>query len=345
MEKGCNIRDVAKKANVSPGTVSRVLNNRMGKTRVSEKTKMLIIQCAKKMDYQPNINAQRMFSKRSMVIGLVVPSFLDIQQSAFEDNHIINILCGIEQVLSSQNYKLMILFKDKKFEENREHVSLFQSKQVDGLLIWGARRHEFFWNKLREIHYPHIFISTYPDKLKDDKYVFSADYAAAGYDIMGHLLKQKHAKILWGKSTDNSSVNVELNKGFRQACHDKKCNFETVLSEISCEYSPIAGYQLMERVQKNKDKKNTAILFTSNEAASGALEYCTKHRLRVPEDVAIAACDSSAQRNSLSKITCPTIDDILLGSTAVEGLLAQIGKRELPVNNRIRTTLHMGSTA
>jgi len=343
--KGCNIRDVAEKANVSPGTVSRVLNNRMGVMRVSDATKKLIVQCAKELDYQPNINARRLFSKRSRVIGLVIPSFREIGKNAFEDRHIINLLSGIESVLSARKYKLMILFKDREFIESGEHLSLFGSKQIDGLLVWGAYWHELFWNELADKNYPHIFITTYPDQLKDEKLVFSADYGAAGYDTMRHLLTRGYDNILWIKPADDSSIYFELNMGFNKAFKDEKRSREKILSETACDYSPASGYKLMERLQKDAKRKYSALLFTSRETADGAVDYCMRHGLRMPEDIAVAACDSTDQRDRPRQITCSWVDDLLLGSTAVEALLALIEKKELPVNHRIRTSLLTGDTA
>lgn len=342
MEKSCNIREVARKAGVSPGTVSRVLNNRMGNMQVSDATRKLIFQCAKELDYQPNVNARRLFSKRSGILGLVVPSFLEIHANVFEDRHIINLINGIEQALSVRKYKLMILFKDKEFIDSGEYLSLFRSKQLDGLLIWGAYRHESFWNELDEKKYPHVFITTYPDEVPDKKNIFTADYTVAGYDIMHYLLKKDYGCILWAKPQDDSSVYDGLKTGIEKAIGKNKKQVK--FDEMPCDYSLMSGYELMGKLHKD-GFDYSVILFTSREAASGAMDYCSKHGIRVPEDIAIAACDSASQHAAANRITTSAVDDILLGTNAVEGLIASIENRPCSVLNRIKTVFLPGDTA
>ena len=63
-KKRCNIRDLAKAAGLSAGTVSRILNNRPGDMKIPETTRARVVELARKMEYVPNIHAQRLFSKR-----------------------------------------------------------------------------------------------------------------------------------------------------------------------------------------------------------------------------------------------------------------------------------------
>ena len=342
MEKGCNIREVAKKAGVSPGTVSRVLNNRMGKMQVSDVTRKLIFQCAEDLDYQPNINARRLFSNRSGVLGFVIPSFREVHKNVFGDIHIINLLNGIEEVLAVRKYKLMILFKDREFIDSHDYLSLFRSKQVDGLLIWGSHRSETFWNELSERNYPHVFVTTYPDGLQRMDSVFAADYTGAGYDIMNYLLKKKYRNILWAKPQDDTSISSEIKAGIDKSLRENPglCQFR----EIPCPYSQLAGFELMEKIHRTR-LDFSVVLFTSHEAATGAMDYCVKHGIRVPEEIAVAACDSPASNGALTRITAPAVDDCLLGINAVEALVASIENRECRQCHRARMVLNPGDTA
>lgn len=344
MEKGCNIRDVAKKAGVSPGTVSRVLNNRMGRMQVSEATRALILRCAKELDYQPNINARRLFSKQSRVVGLVIPSIREIHGNIFADRHIMDLLCGIEQVLALRKYKLLLLFKDRDFIESEEYLSLYRGKQIDGLLIWGSHRSERFWKELEKRNYPHVFITTCPDGLATQSHVYSADYASAAYDVMRYLLRKKHRRILWAEPVPDSSLRLELTEGFRRAFQETGCSMKKVLSEVVCGYSPEDGYNLMEEL--GEDRTNySAILFSSCNSALGALDYCAKFGIRVPLETAIAACDNNDTGNVRAKITCACCDDILLGKLAAEALIAGIEGKALPGNRKVKTVFLPGDTA
>ncbi|MBO7742539.1 MAG: LacI family DNA-binding transcriptional regulator, partial [Victivallales bacterium] len=71
--KNCTIRDLAKYVGMSTCTVSKVLNDREGKLRIAPETRRIIQEAARKLHYAPNVNAQRLFRKRSNVIGFLVP--------------------------------------------------------------------------------------------------------------------------------------------------------------------------------------------------------------------------------------------------------------------------------
>jgi len=343
MEKGCSIRDLAQAVGVSPGTVSRVLNDRMGNMQVSQDTRKRIFQYAKEMDYQPNINARRLFSKQSRVLGLVIPSFREIHTNALENTHVVNMISGIEQVLFERKYKLMMLFKDREFIESEEYLTLFRSKQLDGLLIWGAYRQETFWNELAMKKYPHVFLTTHPDGIADPGLVFSADYALSGYNIMRYLLEKGYRSIHWGKPESRSTIGAELEAGFQTAFRESGLDMEKILTSENCGYDSASGVSVIEMLKKTKSDVS-AVLFTSRASAMGAYEYCIHNNIRVPEDIAIAACDSSLRENSI-RITCSREDDFKLGHNAVEALINKIENKKSEIEHKIPTMLIPGETA
>ena len=70
----CSIRDVAEQAGVAPGTVSRILSSRPNDIRVSAATRRRVIETARRLNYAPNINVRRLFSRHTGIIGLLTPS-------------------------------------------------------------------------------------------------------------------------------------------------------------------------------------------------------------------------------------------------------------------------------
>ena len=133
MPENVNMRDVARAAGVSPGTVSRVLSNRMGRTRVSVATRQKILDAVRTLDYVPNINARRLFSNRSGVFGLVLPRFDFPMRRMFEDQHLMRILAGIEETISPEGYRVLLIFADRDFVSGKEYLNIFRSKQLDGV--------------------------------------------------------------------------------------------------------------------------------------------------------------------------------------------------------------------
>ena len=167
MPENVNMRDVARAAGVSPGTVSRVLSNRMGRTRVSAATRQKILDAVRTLDYVPNINARRLFSNRSGVFGLVLPRFDFPMRRMFEDQHLMRILAGIEETISPEGYRVLLIFADRDFVSGKEYLNIFRSKQLDGVFIWGAASADRFYAELGEHGYPHVFITTRPARPYD----------------------------------------------------------------------------------------------------------------------------------------------------------------------------------
>lgn len=100
-KKRSNIRDLAKAAGLSAGTVSRILNNRPGDMKIPETTRARVVELARKMEYVPNIHAQRLFSKRSGVIGLIIPSAERNGSPVFGCTHLSHVLAGMERELDA----------------------------------------------------------------------------------------------------------------------------------------------------------------------------------------------------------------------------------------------------
>ena len=73
------------------------------------------------------------------------------------------ILAGIEETISPEGYRVLLIFADRDFVSGKEYLNIFRSKQLDGVLIWGAASADRFYAELGEHGYPHVFITTRPD--------------------------------------------------------------------------------------------------------------------------------------------------------------------------------------
>lgn len=118
------IVDVAKKAGVSPTTVSRIINNRGS---ISEKTRKKVMRIMKEMNYQPNIMARSLQMKKSGIIGLIVP---------YLDHPFFSRLTeSIENACYKNGYKLLICTSENNAEKEREMAMMLSANRVDGILV------------------------------------------------------------------------------------------------------------------------------------------------------------------------------------------------------------------
>ncbi|MGL4373779.1 MAG: LacI family DNA-binding transcriptional regulator, partial [Turicibacter sp.] len=117
-----NIKDVAKLANVSVATVSRVINS---KGYVNEHTKELVMQAIEELHYVPNEIARSLYRKSSKIIGVIIP---DLSNEFFND-----MISGMEEVILQNGYKTMLCTSKESIEREKEYLQIFATNKIDGL--------------------------------------------------------------------------------------------------------------------------------------------------------------------------------------------------------------------
>ena len=118
------IKDVAEAAGVCVATVSRIMNNRGS---ISEKTRRKVLQAMKELDYHPNEMARSLQTRRTHIIGLVMP---------YLDHPFFSRLAeSVETACYKLGYKLMLCTSGNQEEKEREMVSMLRANKVDGILV------------------------------------------------------------------------------------------------------------------------------------------------------------------------------------------------------------------
>ena len=201
----CSIRDLAEYVNVSPSTVSRVLNNKKSNVSITEATRRKIMKAAKKLNYTPNIHAKRLFGDKTNIIGLLVPSYERLGMHIFEDNHLVRIISGLEKSLRVNKYNLLLLFNDKDFVPQKRYLQLFREKQIDGLLVWGALEDDDYWDELRDSGFPYLFLVNAPREREKFNHIVVDPYKAT-CKITDILLDKGHRKIAWIRGRDDIAL-------------------------------------------------------------------------------------------------------------------------------------------
>ena len=297
MPENVNMRDVARAAGVSPGTVSRVLSNRMGRTQVSAATRQKILDAVRTLDYVPNINARRLFSNRSGVFGLVLPRFDFPMRRMFEDQHLMRILAGIEETISPEGYRVLLIFADRDFVSGKEYLNIFRSKQLDGVFIWGAAS-------------------------ADPAACFRGNYTEASRLAVEHLLEKGHRRIGWCANGDDvTSLQGELDLGIRQALDANNLGWDETIVPIRCNYLYSHGCEFAEAFAPGGASPVSALLFVSHDSARGCCDVFSSRGIRIPEECAVACCDSLVEEKSILKITRVAMDDFEIGAAAARRLL------------------------
>ena len=174
---------------LSTCTVSKVLNNCAGK-KIPLATQQRVLAAAEELDYVPNVNAQRLFQKRSGVIGLLVPANPLTPGNVFGDAHFVDILSGMEPLLAKNDSHLMLFFRNEERQPQERYWKFFRAGTIDGLLIWGASPEYGLFRELEENKAPYVFITNQPLDVSAEGVNFVAsDYRAVAHDVSCAMLR------------------------------------------------------------------------------------------------------------------------------------------------------------
>jgi len=343
IKKCCSIRDVAEYVGVSAATVSRILNGRQI-SRISESTRQKVQSAVRELNYTPNVNAQRLFTRRSRVIGLVVPSFEKMQKHIFEDNHLTHIISGLEKGLEAQEYSILLIFNNAKFEKNRRFLDLFRSSSIDGMIIWGAYENEKFWQDLVAESFPYLFLTNVPEMRAPVNYITN-DCDQAGFLLADHMLSRGHRRLAWVEGKSGISLTRAQRDGITRALALYGMTMADVVV-LSGDFTTEYGYAAAEKLCHAGPDRVTAVITANMETAIGVKHYAEDNDFRIPDDLAIGCCNSLWSYKGEEQImTRIRVDDLAIGECAAQRILQLVDDPAVLVQHRYGIELVVGKTS
>ena len=268
------VLDVAKRAGVSPMTVSRVVN---GSGPVSPKLRARVEQALKETGYVPNTVARNLRTKRTDTIGLVMP---DITNPFF--THVVR---GVEVAARDAGLLLLLTNTDQRPDEEQRVVSMLLQRQVDGMLAIPAGTCADTARKCREAGVPLVIVDRRPEMPGVD--VVRADAEGGAYEL-GRLLADlghRHTAVLTGPEYVPTAVDRAA--GFIRALEEAGLPEPIVMwGDFSLEGGHDMTLELMKR-----EPRPTAIFAANNFMAIGTQDAMEELGLRIPDDVALVGLD------------------------------------------------------
>ena len=202
------IADIAQKADVSKMTVSRVLS---GKGQVALKTRERILKIIDELGYQPNLIARSLASKRSMILGVIIPKI----EHMFLDNYIAQILSGVTDVALQNNYRIMLCPIEPKPNQNLEYLNMARSKLLDGMILLKAKSDDPNIPVLAEAEFPFVLVN-HKKYSKNISFVDTQNIKGAKLAVE-HLVKAGHKDIAHVTGSLLETNAKDRLKGFREA--------------------------------------------------------------------------------------------------------------------------------
>ena len=270
------LKDIADKTGFSTNTVSLALRE---SPRIPEPTRALIQQAAAELHYLPNQIAKSLVSRQTMTIGLVLTDITNptLTQAAQT----------IELALAARGYGTLFATSNNTLEEEIRTVEMFRSRQVDGMLIYPTSHRQLdHIRPLRRANYPVVLLVADPDAGID---AVCVDERRGAWKAVRHLIETGHRRIGLIDSA-NRHGNSEKREGYLKALTEAGLDYDSKLAADPTGHASKHGSAGMDELMSRKTGA-TAVFCTNDSLAIGALDWCRRHGVAVPRDMAIMGFD------------------------------------------------------
>ena len=280
MLKNVTIMDVAREADVSYATVSRVLNNAES---VRPEKRERVMQAVMRLGYVVNQQARSLAGGRSQVIGLLVH---DLGTS-----YIGEIIRGIEAEAPSASYDLMLYTTHRRKMKEATYVATITRGMADGLLLVLPRNPEAYLESLRQRRFPYVLVDH--QGIDDTGPAVGATNWQGAYDATRHLLDLGHWRIGFITGTVEMGCARDRLAGYRAALADAGLAPDSALVQEGDFFQP-QGFA-SARTLLALSEPPTAIFASNDVSAFGVMEAVRDAGRRIPDDISIVGFDDIPQ--------------------------------------------------
>lgn len=324
---GSNIKDVARLANVSISTVSRVINNARN---IHPETKKKVLDAIEKLNFKPNRLAQSLGSGSFRSIGVVAAR-------SSNQGYIPLILQSISEIADEKNYEIILNNSVGEIKEMEKCLSMIDSKVVQGLLLMSARINDNLVEKLYELNFPFVVLGKVVNEFLSDKiYSVDTDNISDCMEAISYLISLRHKRIACIHAPLNYVVSKERLDGYIEAHKNAGIPVDYSLIENGG-YTINEAYEAALKILKSGNPP-TAIFATDDIKAIGAYKAILELGLKIPDDISLIGHNNY----DISQITTPpltTIDVPILelGRVATQKLIDVIEGETPPVRTILET--------
>lgn len=325
------ILDIAKKAGISRGTVSRVLN---GHPAVSDETRQTVHAVIEELSYRPNFSARQMRTNSSHLVGFGL-----LTDEVVTTPYAVDMIRGAQESLWAQGKVMLIVNAGYHKDTTEASLEALLERRVEGI-IYAAMYHrpvEFLPPTspvpivLANCFSPGgIYTSVVPDEV------------AGGYAATRHLLSKGHRRIGFinlgdtgrGEPPPLAASSGRL-QGYQQALAEYNIPYDETLIRYTNQ-SPRANYRIAYELMQLPDPP-TAIFCGNDRTALGCYGALSELGLRIPDDVAVVGFDNQLDiaQGLWPPLTTIQLPHYEMGKWAVQYLTSGVGPEDQPVHHMI----------
>lgn len=279
--KAATMHDVAKLANVSQSTVSRVLSGVSEPIAIGDETRQRVLEAVAQLKYQPNLHAGSLRGQKTRMIAIMIA---DITNPFYH-----SMVRAVQDNANAQHYDVMIANSDHMRDGEKHFVESVIRRPVDGIVMAPYHLDDADLDELIErtgaavaavgqhLSHPQVDIAYGNDE-------------QATYDVVTWLHQTKaHSRIGFIGVTDRFPAGARRRKGFEQALQVAGLSMYLGYEQVG-DWSPESGYSAMQRLLA-LPKRPTAVFVSNDMMAVGAMQAVKQAGLGIPDDVAIVGFD------------------------------------------------------
>ena len=306
------LRDVAREADVSVSTVSRVFNE---PDKVREDTRQRVQQAVDELGYRPSRVARRLRLENGFahMLGLVIP---DIQNPFFAD-----LARGVEDIAQANGYTVIVNNSDEDSAKQRLCLETLRTESVDGVIVPPVREQDEDIDTLAQSGVPVVCVDRRMKMIAYDTIV--SDNVRGAYEAVNHLIENGHRRIGFIGGIPTISTSIERREGYEKALVDHGIEVDRALIREG-DSRQGSGRRLAESLLDMPDMP-TALLSGNNLMTLGSLEAINLRGLRIPQDISVVAYDDVPWALALNPpLTAVDQPGYEMGRRAAEMLLQRI---------------------
>ncbi|MFC3747787.1 LacI family DNA-binding transcriptional regulator [Paenibacillus sp. GCM10012306] len=304
------IKDIAKMADVSISTVSRVVNN---SKPVNDEVRKRVLDAIKQTNYRPDLTGGGAGGSNDNLIGVIIPQS---NNTVLDDFNL-----GIRNLAELYGYEVIVGLTDSSMESELHYLDLFRRLGTRGNILVGSVP--------QQEHLELIAASAVPCVLAGQASQIPSlpsvhlDNITASYEAVTYLIQKGHRSIAMIRAAGESSVGGDRYLGYRQALEDAGIPVKeswVVESGFSVEDGRLAMSNIL-----NSGEQPTAVFCSTDWMAVGAMNYLIDSGLRIPEDVAVFGFDNSYVASLVRpKLSSVEYSGTEIGRTATRTLIKLI---------------------
>ncbi len=310
------IRDVAKRAGVSTGTVSNVLNR---PSIVADTTRQRVLEAVEYTGFIRNTQAHQLRGGRSHIVGVVV---LDVSNPFFTE-----VFRGAESRFQQEGYALMLASTDDSVEREAKSVRTMQEHRVEGILMTPATADVANLSGLKTNGVPTVLLDR--RAAADEFCSVTVDDVRGGELAARHLLDTGQSRIVFVNGPTTNRQCRDRRHGVRKATRAVSKHTPAEVTELTVGALTVRqGEEVVERILAMSPRPS-AVMCANDLLALGVLRGLAACGVRVPDDLAVVGCDDlilgSMMSPALTSVRQPAYE---LGVAAAELLLDEVRNPE-----------------